>query len=103
MEYGRIKDFYIAAKGVKKSVVKFLVNTEVNGTGDAYTICAEIPNDALKFEMIKPGSSLGFHYTTVFIDIEGVKDIPFEKIGNSRGDEVTFYEHLKTLGTQGNI
>ncbi len=97
MLYGRIKDFYVASTGDKKSVVKFLIKNDDVEQYNSHTVCAEIPNDALQFKMIKAGSSIGWEFMKVFIDIEGVEDMPFRKVGTLRGDEVTFYEHLKIL------
>ncbi len=97
MLYGRIKDFYVASTGAQLSVVKFLVALDELETSDSFTICAEIPNDALKFKMIKAGAVIGCQHMEVFIEIEGVEDIPFKKIGKLNGNEITFYEHLKIL------
>ena len=97
MLYGRIKDFYVASRGDKRSVIKFLVNIEDMEKLDSYTVCAEIPNDALQFDMIKTGSPIGWKYGKVLIEIEGVEDMPFKMIGTSNRDEVTFYAHLKIL------
>jgi hypothetical protein len=97
MVYGIIQDFYTAAKGAEKSVVKFLVKSEEEISSGACTVCAEIPNDALKYDMVKAGSAIGWDDPKVYIEIEGVEDIPFKKVDNAIGDEVTFYEHLKTI------
>src|SRR5438105_5614522 len=94
MRYGIIQDFYTAAKGAEKSVVKFLVKNEAGTKDKACTVCAEIPNDALKYDMLKAGSSIGWEEPKVYIEIEGVEDVPFKKVGNSVGDEATFYEQL---------
>lgn len=97
MVYGIIQDFYTAAKGYDKSVVKFLVKSQGSENRSTCTLCAEIPNDALKYEMLKAGSCIRWDDPKVYIEIEGVEDVPFNKVGNSFGDEVTFYEHLKSL------
>lgn len=97
MVYGIIQDFYTAAKGAEKSVVKFLVKSEEEVKDKACTVCAEIPNDALKYDMVKAGSSIGWEDPKVYIEIEGVEDVPFNKVGNSIGNEATFYEHLQIL------
>jgi hypothetical protein len=97
MIHGVIQDFYTAVKGAEKSVVKFLVRSEEEAIDNGCTVCAEIPNDALKYDMLKTGSSIGWEDAKVCIEIEGVEDIPFRKVGNSGGDEVTFYEHLRTI------
>jgi hypothetical protein len=99
MVCGTIQDFYTAAKGAEKSVVKFLVRNEADERDDTCTVCAEIPNDALKYKMVRTGSPIGWQEKKVFIEIEGVEDVPFNKVGTSGGDEVTFYEHLKSLDT----
>jgi hypothetical protein len=96
MVQGIIEDFYLAVKGAEKSVVKFLVKNETQAKENTCTICAEVPNDALKYQMITPGSSISWKDPKVYIEIEGVPDVPFKKVGTS-GDEVTFYEHLKSL------
>jgi hypothetical protein len=98
MEHGVIQDFYTAAKGTEKSVVKFLVKNEEEQSDNACTVCAEIPNAALEHDMVKPGSTIGWEDPKVYIEIEGVEDVPFKKVGPSGGDEVTFYEHLKAIG-----
>jgi len=97
MVCGTIQDFYTAAKGTEKSVVKFLVKNEGVESGNTCTVCAEIPNDALKYDMVKAGSSIGWEDPEVYIEIEGVEDVPFKKVGTSSGDGITFYEHLKTI------
>jgi hypothetical protein len=96
MVQGIIEDFYVAVKGAEKSVVKFLVKNEGQPEENACTVCAEIPNDALQYQMITPGSTIGWKDPKVYIEIEGVRDISFKKVGTS-GDEVTFYEHIKSL------
>jgi hypothetical protein len=93
---GIISDFYTAVKGTEISVVKFLVKNDGAPEVNACTVCAEIPNEALQYQMITPGSQIGWKENKVFIEIEGVEDVPFKKVGTS-GDEVTFYEHLKSL------
>jgi hypothetical protein len=100
MVHGTIEDFYTAVIGAEKSVVKFLVKNQEETEGNACTVCAEIPNEALKYEMIKAGSTIGWKDPKVYIEIEGVEDVPFTKVGTS-GDEITFYEHLKSLAGDG--
>ncbi|MCW3080911.1 hypothetical protein [Segetibacter sp.] len=97
MESAVIENFYIAVKGEKKSVIKFLVKREAESAGNSCTVCGEIPNDALKYEMIRIGSSISWVPGSIYVEIEGVEDVEFKKIGDSLGDEVTFYEHLKTI------
>ena len=97
MMYGIIQDFYTTVQGTEKSVVKFLVKSEEDVSESACTICAEIPNDALKYDMLKAGASIGWKEPKVYIEIEGVEDVPFKKIGNSGGDIVSFYQHLKSI------
>lgn len=101
MVYGTIQDFYTAAKGIDKSVIKFLVKNEAFGKNSTCTVCAEIPNEALKFDMVKTGSSIGWKKLNVYIEIEGVENVPFKKIGSLNGDEITFYEHLKSINDSG--
>lgn len=97
MPHRIIRNFYIAVKGTERSVVKFLVKSEGEQRASAYTVCAEIPNDALKYDMIKAGSSLALKGEVVYIEIEGVKDVAFKKIGNVDGDEASFYEHFSAI------
>ena len=47
--------------------------------------------------MIKAGSVISYQHMKVFIEIEGVEDIPFNKTGKLNGNEITFYEHLKII------
>ena len=96
MVYGTIQDFYTASSGVEKSVIKILVRGE-GEEENTCTVCAEIPNDALKFNMVQAGSSICWQDPNVYITIEGVDDIPFKKVGKSSGDATTFYEHLKIM------
>jgi hypothetical protein len=97
MQGGRIEDFYTACKGAEKSVIKILVSDDVIAETDRCTVCAEVPNDALSFDMIKSGASISWDPKHVYIHIEDVEDIPFKKVGKTSCDEVTFYEHLKSL------
>lgn len=97
MVKGIIQDFYTTTKGAEKSVVKFLVKSEGKVSENACTVCAEIPNDALKYDMLKTGSSIGWKDPKVYIQIEGVEDVPFKKVGSSGGDIVSFYRHLKNI------
>lgn len=92
-----IENFFIAVPGTEKSVVKFLVKSEEEQNENACTICAEIPNDALKYNMVKTGSSLSWEGDVVYIEIEGVEDVAFKKAGNYASDEVSFNEHLKKI------
>src|SRR5688500_4034102 len=96
MQGGRIQDFYTASKGADKSVIKILVSVGVSETNRC-TVCAEVPNDALAFEMNKANASICWDARNVFINIEDVEDIPFKKVGKTSCDEVTFYEHLKSI------
>lgn len=97
MVYGTIQDFYTAVKGTENSVVKFLVKSEDEETTTTCTVCAEIPNNALEFDMVKAGSAIGWEEPKVYIEIEGVDEVPFKKIGKCKNDEAVFYEHLKSL------
>jgi hypothetical protein len=97
MVRGTIQDFYTASQGPEKSVIKILLRVEELAANNSCTVCAEIPNDALKFNMVKAGAPIGWEETKVYIDIEGVENIPFKKIGKVLGDEVTFYEHLRSI------
>lgn len=94
MVYGIIQDFYTAAKGAEKSVVKFIVKSEAEAVGNDCTVCAEIPNDALKYDMVKTGSSIGWEDPKVFIEIEGVEDVAFKKVSNPCDVDTTFYANL---------
>lgn len=96
MVYGIIHDFYTTAKGAEKSVVKFIVKSEVDAIASDWTVCAEIPNDALKYDMVKTGSVIGWEHPKVYIEIEGVEDVTFKKINNPSDVENSFYENLKS-------
>lgn len=97
MVKGIIRDFYTTRESAEKSVVKFLVKIEAEVKEDACTVCAELPNDALKYNMIKAGASIGWEDLQVYIEIEGVEDVAFKKIGNSSYDTISFYEQLITI------
>lgn len=97
MVRGTIQDFYTASQGNEKSVIKILLRVEELAANNGCTVCAEIPNDALKFNMVKAGAPIGWDDASVYINIEGVEDLPFKKMGKAVRDEVTFYEHLKTI------
>jgi hypothetical protein len=90
MSYTLIHDFKTTYKGREKSIVKFFVRDEELEGEYTYTVSADIPNDALKYEMIKKGACIRWGATTVFIEIEGVKDIPFNKVCTSAGREAMF-------------
>jgi hypothetical protein len=94
MTQGRIEDFYVVAKLAEKSVVKFLVKNEGQPEENACTVCAEIPNEALQYQMITPGSSIGWKDPKVYIEIEGTR-LEFEKIGDVMIDDGVFYNYLK--------
>src|SRR6476620_10030115 len=97
MVKGIIRDFYTTEASEEKSIVKFLVNSKAEVSEDACTVCAELPNDALKYDMVRSGASIGWKDRQVYIEIEGVEDIPFKKIGNSSYDTISFYEQLITI------
>ena len=97
MVKGIIRDFYTTRENAEKSVVKFLVKSEAEVDEDACTVCAELPNDALKYNMVKAGASIGWVGSEVFIEIEGVEDVAFKKVGNSSFDTISFYEQLITI------
>lgn len=94
MTHGIIKDFYIVAKLEDKSVVKFLVKNEGELEHNACTVCAEIPNGALQYQMITTDSSIGWKGAKVHIEVEGV-ELEFEKIGDVMIDDGVFYNFLK--------
>lgn len=94
MVYGIIHDFYTAIEGAEKSVVKFIVKSDEESMATACTVCAEIPNDALKYDMVKTGSSIGWEEPKVYIEIEGVEDVPFDKVNNPAEAEVAFSRDL---------
>jgi hypothetical protein len=96
MVLGRIEGFYTASKGHQKSVIKILVTLNGLEETNRCTVCAEVPNDALAFDMVKADAPIGWDEKNVYITIEGVEDIAFKKVGKTSEDEVTFYEHLKS-------
>ena len=95
MVYGIIQDFYTTVKGEDKSVVKFLVKSEAEATANGCTVCAEIPNDALKYDMVKTGSAIGWEDPKVYIEIEGVEDVAFDKVSNQYDSEAAYYSSLR--------
>ena len=95
MVYGIIQDFYTTVKGEDKSVVKFLVKSEAEATANGCTVCAEIPNDALKYDMVKTGSTIGWEDPKVFIEIEGVEDVAFKKVSNQCDIEEAYLGNLR--------
>jgi hypothetical protein len=97
MVKGIIQDFYTTKEGAEKSAIKFLVKVEPEVSENACTVCAELPNDALKYDMIKAGAHISWELKKVYIEIEGVEDIPFKKVGNSSEDTISFYEQLITI------
>lgn len=95
MVKGIIRDFYTTTSNTERSVIKFLVNGDTKS--EACTVCADLPNDALTYEMIKAGASIAWQDQTVYIEIEGVEEVAFKKIGNSSYDTISFYEQLITI------
>lgn len=84
---GTIKDFFCKDSG-KNYLVKFLVVENK----DVCTVQAEIPKSAIDFGMIRIGQPIWWQNPSVLIKIEETRDVAFKKIGNSGGDEKSFYE-----------
>lgn len=87
---GTIKDFFCKDSG-KNYLVKFLVVE----SKDACTVQAEVPKSAIDFGMIKIGQPIWWQNPKVLIKIEETRDVPFDKVGFSGGDEKSFYEEKK--------
>lgn len=92
---GIIKDFFIVDEREIKSVIKILVEGINMEAGSFCTVNALIPNDAIKFEMIKSGQHIWWHNPNVLITIEECPDIMFDKIGFSEGGYESFYKQKK--------
>lgn len=92
---GIIKDFFYKSESSKDAnyIVKFLV-VENN---DSCTVTAEVPKTAIDFGMIKIGQPIWWQNPSVLIKIEETRDVPFKKIGNSGGDDKSFYEEKKNM------
>ena len=98
MIHGTIRDFYTASKGTVSSVIKMLVNLDLPEEQNSCTVCAELPNAAIEFDMIKAGAAISWDQKNVFITIEEVEGIAFKKVGDTSSDEKTFYAHLESIG-----
>lgn len=96
---GIIKDFFVKEAGKEKSVVKFLVEDTPYSTPEYCTVKAEVPNDAIKFDMIKVGKPIWWHNPYVLIKIEESEDMKFKKVGFSSGNYETFYEDKNKLAS----
>jgi hypothetical protein len=90
MSYTIIQDFRTIYKGREKSIVKFFVKDEEPEGEKTCTVSADIPNDALKYDMIKIGAAIRWGATKVYIEIEGVSDIPFNKVSTLATNKATF-------------
>ena len=97
MKNTEISGYYTVTKGEFSSVIKILVSGTEGMKSEAVTVCADIPNDALKHDMISEGSAISWSDEKVFIEIEGVEGIPFKKVGDVRKDEAVFHEYVKHL------
>lgn len=96
MVNGIIKDFYTTSAGDENSLVKFLVKTEGDAYNSGCAVFADIPNDALKYDMVKTGSSIGWEDQLVFIEIEGVSDVAFKKVNDPLSHQIRLYKSLKS-------
>ncbi|MCW3114676.1 MAG: hypothetical protein JWR18_3072 [Segetibacter sp.] len=96
MVNGIIQDFYTTSQGDEKSLVKFLVKTEGDVYNSGRAVFADIPNDALKYDMVKTGSAIGWEGPLVFIEIEGVSDVAFRKVNDPISHEIRSYQSLKS-------
>lgn len=92
---GIIDNFATSVKGAEKSLVKFLVKSEDEAGNSDRIVYAEIPNDALKFDMVKIGSAISWKDAVIFIEIEGVKNVAFKKGSKPAGNDSTFFEKLR--------
>jgi hypothetical protein len=88
---GKIKDFFYRSGKDNNYIVKFLVVENK----DTCTVQAEVPKSAIDFGLIKIGLPIWWHNPSVLIKIEETRDVPFKKIGNSGGDEKSYYEEKK--------
>lgn len=88
---GKIKDFFVKGSG-NNYLVKFLVVDN----NDTCTVSAELPKAAIDFGMIKIGQPIWWQNPSVLIKIEETRDVPFKKIGNSGGDEQSYYEEKRS-------
>jgi len=85
---GIIKDFFYKELNPSHYSVKFLVQEN----NDTCTVMAEVPKSAIDWKMVKIGQSIWWQNPSVLIKIEETRDVPFKKIGNSGGDEVSYYK-----------
>lgn len=88
---GKIKDFFVKGSG-NNYLVKFLVVDN----NDICTVQAELPKSAIDYGMIKVGQPIWWQAPSVLIKIEETRDVPFKKIGNSGGDEQSYYEEKRS-------
>lgn len=88
MVSGIIQDFFIKQSCDKSFVLKFLVKDN----NDYCSVMAEIPKDAVKYEMIKIGQPIWWHNPYVLIKIEESEDIKFKKVGYSAGDKQSYFK-----------
>jgi hypothetical protein len=90
MPYKTILNFLTVSKGPQNSIVKFIVKDEELGKENIYTVSAEIPNDALKYHMIRIGADIRWEDANVYIEIEGVEDVMFKKVYTQRKNQTSF-------------
>lgn len=83
---GIIEDFCVLKHGSMNAEVKFLVLDD----NDYCTVKARIDNTA--FKQIKKGQSIWWHSPYVYLEINGVKDVKFTKIGASGGNKNSYYQ-----------
>jgi hypothetical protein len=92
---GKIFDFFIKEDRNESFIVKFLVEDNT----DYCTVMAEIPKDAIKFQMVKVGQDIWWHNPYVLIKIEETEDVKFKKVGFSGGSISSFLDEKRKTTT----
>lgn len=87
---GKIVEYFIYEADLDTGILTamFLVKDH----HDYCTVKAEIPKDAIEFNLVEEEQSIWWQSDQVFIKIEETQDIPFKKVGFSGGDKKSYFE-----------